>query len=488
MTRSTALVIGAGLGGLAAALELSRRGLQVTVVEATDHPGGRCDSVRLGEHVLDAGPTLLAMPDVVARIFTDTGADMHDYLQLRQVLPNYVVHAAAGDRLAFHPDLDAMTQEVDRWQPGAGVAFRRWYQEAGLAYRASRRAVLERNFTGLGSYLRAPLSPRELWHLLSGGRLDGYLGRFFADRRLRDAFGFQTLYLGMAPAEAPALFTLLAFLELAEGIWQPAGGMGRLGDALARLARDRGVRFRYRTAVTEVLRDGPRASGVRLADDSMLPADLVVINADLPVAHRTLLQETVPRHRLGASAAVLYLALEGRLPDQPHHAIYLPTDPAASYRSVCARGELPEDLFLYAASPSVTQRELSPEGEQGLYVLTMAPHLGQLDAWEEQAPALRARMLDRLSSRLGVDLQPRVKASAWIDPRDFARRGLEAGAAFGFSHSLSQVAGLRPSNRHPTLHNLYFAGANTHPGGGVPMVLLSGRLAAERALHEHSLV
>jgi phytoene desaturase len=319
------------------------------------------------------------------------------------------------------------------------------------------------------------------------GKLDRYLGRYFRDRRLKDAFGFQTLYLGMSPFDSPALYALLPTIEILEGLWYPQGGMARIPEAIARLAEAKGATLRLSSPVSRIEQKGGRASGVRLASGERLAADLVVCNADLPFAYRKLLDAPPPaRHdtlRVGMSCALLHLGLAGKAEGLAHHNLYLPRETAASYREVCNGGGLPEDLFLYVSAPSVTQPELAPGGES-LYLLTMAPNLKTPLDWDAAGDLLRERMIARLEREI-PDLRSRIRFERRTTPSDFERDlSLAWGAPFGFTHHLDQVAYFRPSNRHPDLGNLYFVGANTHPGGGVPMVLLSAKLVTERIAQE----
>lgn len=482
-----AIVVGAGLGGLASALRLAVDGWKVSILEARDRVGGRCDAVEGEGFRMDAGPTLLVMRDVLEALFRDAGEALDDHLRLRQVTPNYRVRFADGSTLTFHPDIERMAQEVERLAPGSAAGFRKLMREAEKTYRSGRKGVLERNFTGLSDYVRAPIPPQEGLRMVTMGTLDRYLGRFFEDRRLKDAFGFQTLYLGMSPADSPALYALLPAIEILEGIWYPEGGMASIPQAIAQLAEAKGVTIRLDARVTALETERGRVKAVKLEGGERLEADLVVCNADLPAAYRDLLDEPPPsrhsRMRVGASCFLLYLGIEGKLPELSHHNLFLPRDTARSYHEVCQRGGLPEDLFLYAVAPSVTQPDLAPGGES-LYLLTMAPNLKAPIDWDEAGGMLRARMLDRLEREI-PDLRARIRFERRMAPPDFARDlAIGWGAPFGFTHHLDQVAYFRPPNRHRRLGNLYFVGANTHPGGGVPMVLLSAKLVAERIAAE----
>ena len=482
-----AVVIGAGLGGLATALRLSLMGWKVTLVEARSRVGGRCDLIEGKGFRMDAGPTLLVMRDVLESLFADAGERLDDHLSLRQVTPNYHVHFADGSRLAFHPDVEKLAAEIETLSPGAGTGFRRLMHDAYRTYRSGRAGVLERNYTRLADYVTSPIPPLEGLRMVTLGKLDRYLGRYFQDRRLKDAFGFQTLYLGMPPYDSPALYALLPAVEILEGLWYPEGGMGRIPEAIAHLAEARGVTLRLSSPVKRIEHAGRQASGVLLASGERVAADLVVCNADLPTATRTFLDFPPPaRHsrlKVGMSAFVLHLGITGKAEGLVHHNLYLPRSTARSYQEVCEKGRLPEDLFLYVSVPSITQPDLAPEGES-LYVLTMAPNLKHPLNWDAEGDLLRERMISRLEREI-PDLRRRIRFERRTAPPDYERDlGLAWGAPFGFTHHLDQVAYFRPSNRHDRLGNLYFVGANTHPGGGVPMVLLSAKLVTERIAQE----
>jgi phytoene desaturase len=447
-----------------------------------------CEAFEAAGYRLDLGPTLLVMKDVLEALFADAGERLEDHMRFRRVVPNYEVRFADGERLTFWPDRARMAAEVERLEPGAGPGFHRLLDEARGMYRDGRRAVLERNFRHLGDALTAPIAPMAGLALLSRGRLDGYLGRFFRDRRLRDAFGFQVLYLGMSPYDSPALFALLAAIELDEGILFPEGGMASIATAIAKVASARGVAFRYGTRVRHIDTDGDRATGVTLADGSRLDAELVVANASLPTAYRELLDEAPPkRHdrlRPGASAFVMAMGLDTRLDGLGHHTLVLPADTRKTYAQLDA-GRLPDELFMYLCAPSVTQPELAPPGGTCLYALTMAPHTRSGLDWDAEAPRLRARMLDRLDALGFGDVRPHLRAERVMHPGRYeGELGIAWGTPFGATQHLDQVGPCRPANRHRAYGNLYFTGANTHPGGGVPMVLLSARLVAERVARE----
>jgi phytoene desaturase len=315
-------------------------------------------------------------------------------------------------------------------------------------------------------------------------RLYPWVSSFFKDERLRVALSFQSMYLGMSPFDGPALYALLPFTELGLGLYFPMGGMQAIAQALARLARELGVSIRCNTEVVHVQREGPRVVGVRLAGGALERADVVVINADLPYAYRKLLDEPHPRQeqfKYTGSAFLMHLGVRRTYPKLLHHNLYVPRDFRRSMDAVFREPRIPDDPAYYICNPNKTDPSLAPPGHENLMVLVPTAHEVEAIDWEREGPRFQEAMLERLE-RLGLTrLRESIVCARVFTPRDLRIHwNAERGAAFGLAHGLDQIGYLRPHNRHATLRNLYFVGASTHPGTGVPMVLISGKLVAER--------
>ena len=486
--QSHAIVVGAGLGGLSAAIRLRLQGRRVTVVERLPHVGGRANVWEAEGFKFDTGPTLLLMVEHLRAVFEAAGKRLEDYLDLVQLDPNYRVHFADGSALTLSSKLNTLLAEVERIEPGAGGPLLRFLAATGELYRIGMRDFVERNFTtptsffslqNLGLLFKAQVATK-LYKLVS---------RYFKDERLRRAFSFQSMYLGLSPYDSPAIYALLPYTEMAGGLFFPKGGMHAVPDALARLARDLGVVIRLGEEVSEVTRVGDRATGVALADGQRLSGDLVVVNADLPLAYKRLLGEPHPgdaRFSYTCGAYLMFLGVNRPYPALLHHNLVVPDDLKACMDDIFHHQRVPADPAFYVCNPSKTDPTLAPPGCENLYVLVPVPHEVEGLDWAAAGPALRERMYARLEAFGLHDLRHHVVAEKILTPREF-RLDLrcEAGAAFGLAHGMDQVGWLRPHNRHASIENLYFVGASTHPGTGVPMVLISGKLVAERVALEH---
>ena len=487
--RLSAVVVGAGVGGLAAAARLAHAGIAVQVVEQTSAPGGRCAQLQVDGYTFDMGPTILLMPEVVERTFQALGRRMSDYLRLHRCDPNYTLRFRDGSRLTFTSELTRMGEELERIEPGSFARFLRFLALGRVQYRTSLDQFVSRNFDHLGQFL-TPASLRGIFRARAHRRLYSVASAFFRDERLRAAVTFQTMYLGISPYESPAVYGLLPFSELGVGIFFPEGGLFALPRALERLAREVGVRIAYRTRVKRITFEGKRATGVLLEDGTHLAADLVLCNADLPWAYRNLVDPAVTRLRRAerlrytSSGYMLYLGLDRRVPELGHHNVFLGRDYRGSFDDIFRRFRVPADPSFYVAVPGRTDPSLAPAGRDGLYVLVPVPRQHPSLDWSTEGPRVRAKVFERLREE-GLDLEPHVVTERVFTPDDWATEfSLEHGSAFGLSHHFFQVGPFRPSNQDPTVRNLFFVGASTQPGTGLPTVMLSAELVVERMRRE----
>jgi phytoene desaturase len=484
-----AVVIGAGLGGLGTAIRLQLAGWQVTVLEKNETVGGRCNVIREGGFTFDTGPTLLLMRDVLDDLFAYAGRRLSDYLDLTRVSPNYRVHFADGSGITLSADLDRLESDLEAFESGAGLAFRRYLADAGYKYQVSRDRFVERNFTSWRQFATA----KNLYYLLATNtlrKLDRHAERYFRDPRLVAAFTFQTMYLGLAPADAPAIYSLLPYTEMEEGIWFPRGGMYSIAESLSRLAAELGVRILTGQTVTGLALQGKRVVGVHVANGDDLPASVVISNADLPYSYAGLVPEghrgrftarTLRRLNYGSSAFLLYLGFNREYPELNHHDVYLSGDTAGNFEAIFRDGVLPSDPSYYVCAASRTDRSLAPPRNEAIYVLVPVPRLSDRVDWDLEGAAFKETIFRKLESGALPDLRSHLVFERTYTPREFASDyNLMNGSAFGLSHGFRQVGYLRPSNKARDIDNLYFVGASTVPGGGVPMVLIGSRLTAER--------
>lgn len=491
------VVIGAGVGGLATAIRLQRAGHRVTVLERNATVGGRANVWQCDGYRFDTGPSLLLMPDVYRELFHAAGRCLDEYVELVQITPNYRLHFEDGASLEAATDPRAMAAALDRIERGAGARLPAFMADAGYKYRAARERFISRTFTNPAQFV----TPRNLVELLRTGALRNlfrHAGRYFRDERLRLALTFQSMYLGISPLDAPAIYALLPYTELAEGIWFPRGGIYALILAMRRLAEELGVEIHTGAEAVALDIAGGRVHSVGLCDGRTIPAGVVVANADLPSAYRRLVPEHLrpdfPDRKLAgmrytASAYMLYLGVDRTYAQLGHHNVFLAGDFRANFDAIFRDYTLPERPSLYVNVPSRTDPTFAPPGCDAIYVLVPVPHMqrGAID-WRRDEPAFRARVLDRLEQVGLCDLRRHIAVARAFTPLDWQQTyHLAYGSAFGLGHDFRQIGYFRPGNRAKKIANLYFAGASTVPGTGVPLVIIGSRLVAERILREQAL-
>jgi phytoene desaturase len=481
-------VIGAGLGGLATAARLPHAGYRVTVLERHDGPGGRAGLWESAGFRFDTGPSLVLMREYWEQLFTDVGRRFEDYVTLIQLDPNYRIHYPDGSTLEVTSRINALLDNMEALQPGVSQGLLRFLARSGDLYRKGL-AFVDRNMHEPS----AMFSLRHLGMLLGTGALGSLrrmVGKFIADERLRDALTFQSLYLGLSPYESMAIYSLLPYTEIAGGLYYPMGGIHQLSLALAQVASELGADLRYGTAVSRIERDRSRATGVTLADGGRLAADLVVSNADLPYTYASLLGEPYPnidRMDFSCSVVLMYLGVSRRYDQLLHHNLVVPRDMRTACEDIFRRHRMPEEPPFYICAPGRTDPSVAPPGCESLFVLVVAPSQdpGRPIDWAVEGPRVEARMLERLEAFGLEGLRQHLVTGRLFTPDDFRRDfGNLRGEAFGLSHGLGQIGYLRPHNRHPAVRNLYFVGQSTHPGCGLPMVLISARCVAERVMAE----
>jgi len=490
--KPTAIVIGAGIGGIATAARLAKNGYSVTVLEKNETPGGRCNQIVQDGHRFDIGPTLFLMPEVWEETFASLGEKMEDYLDLRRIDPTYKVHFEDGLQLELTSDIGKMQTQLESVEPTAFTGFLAYIAEGAKHYKLSLEKFVGRNFYNIFQYFSLKNLPL-IFQLKALQKHYNNTGRFFKDERLKAAFTFQNMYLGLSPYDAPATYSLLQYTELAEGVWYPMGGMYAGIQALVKVAEKLGVKFIYSAPVKKLETNGKKVLGAILEDGRTFSADVFVGNADLPYIFKELLPDPVEAKKLDeklytCSTIMFYWGVDKQYPQIQHHNIFLGGDYKASFDQIFEDHDLPESPSFYVHAPAHTDPAAAPEGQDTLYVLVPVGHLDAASEqdWEERIRRARQTIFDRLSKDMGIDdLQEHIKFETVYQPKVWKERfNLEKGAAFGLSHNFWQVGFLRPQNRNKKYRNLYFAGASTHPGTGLPIVLLSAKLTTERILLE----
>ncbi|HAY82355.1 MAG TPA: phytoene desaturase [Planctomycetaceae bacterium] len=484
------VIIGAGPGGLASAMLLAHAGLDVTVIERQPYVGGRTSSIHSGGFRFDRGPTFFLYPRILSEIFAQTGYSLFDEVDLRRLDPQYRLAFGAGGQLDATPDVPRMEAEIRRLAPGEEGGFQQFMAENRNKLERFT-SILERPFHSIRDLFRGDIL-RALPLLRPWRSLHREVGKHFRDPRLQLAFTFQGKYLGMSPFQCPSLFSILSFLEYEHGVWHPIGGCGAVSQVMARIARQLGAKIVLNEAVEEVRFEGRRATGVRTAND-VYDCDALIINADFAQAMKRLVPDrlrrrwkdaTIAKKKFSCSTFMLYLGMEGRQDDLPHHTIFLSENYRQNLRDIETCKRLPESPSFYVQNPSVTDPTLAPEGRSTLYVLVPVPHQTASIDWHREAEPFRRRVLQQLE-RIGIkNVDRRCRVQHVVTPQDWEHQGIYRGATFNLAHSLRQMLHLRPRNRFEDLDSVYLVGGGTHPGSGLPTIYSSARITSETLMDD----
>jgi len=481
--RPHAVVIGAGFGGLAAAVRLGARGWRVTIVEKLDAPGGRAYVFRQDGFTFDAGPTIITAPYLLEELWALCGKRMADDVTLRAMDPFYRIRFDDGTWFAAHADPARTREQIARLAPGDLEGFDRFLRDSEAIYRVAFGDLADKPFHRIGTLLAA--APAMI-------RLQGYrtvfgkVGDYFRDPKLRIAFSFHPLLIGGNPLTTTAYYCLIAHLERIHGVHYAMGGMGALVQGIAGLVAGLGGRIRCHAEVAEITVENNRATGIRLADGERIAADIVVSNADAGWTYAKLLgghkrrrwtDRKLARARFSMSLFVWYFGTSRRYEEVDHHSMVLGPRYEELLRDIFRRKRLADDFSLYLHRPTATDPSLAPPGCDAFYVLSPVPHLGSGTDWASRAEPYRAAVQKRLEETVLPGLGECLATSRVMTPQDFRDRLLSLnGAAFSLEPQLFQSAWFRPHNRSEEVEGLYLVGAGTHPGAGVPGVISSAKV------------
>jgi len=491
-------VIGAGMGGLASAIRMAIRGASVTVFEQGPRPGGKMNQWACDGWTFDTGPSLLTMPWVLRDLFADAGCALDDYLTLDPVDPVCRYRFADGAHLDVTTDSARMAANIEALSPRDVPALSRFLAYAGDLYATAAEPFLRHPMRpdalmrARNDLFRFGFRPRDLAKVASLRSVHGTVQRFFHDPRLRQVFDRYATYNGSSPYHAPAAFCLIPFVEFSTGAWHPRGGMYRIAEELTALAERLGVTLRLDTPVAAITHRHGKATGVCLASGEAIAADAVISNVDVLTTYERLLDVDAPgvwtmraalrKREPSYSAFLLLLGTRRAFPELPHHSIFFSENYRAEFADIRARRVPPTDPTIYVCRATATDPSAAPPGCDNLFVMVNVPYLDGRTDWQPLAPHYRNLVLNALRRR-GLDIAPQIAVEAtWTPETIMHAYGAQRGAIYGFASNGRGAAFLRPPNQSPIMKNLYFAGGSTHPGGGVPLALLSGRIAADLVL------
>ena len=480
-----AVVIGAGIGGLALAIRLQAAGIDTTVIEARDRPGGRAYVWERGGFTFDAGPTVITDPACLAELWTLGGRKMSDDVELLPVTPFYRLQWPDGTTFDYSNDDTVLHREIAKLNPADVEGYRRFLDYSAAVHSEGYVKLGAVAFLDFKSMLAAApaLVRQQAWKSVYARVSD-----FIADDKLRQAFSFHTLLVGGNPMATSAIYALIHKLEKDGGVWYARGGTNRLVSGMAKHFERLGGTILLGDAVSRIHAEDNRVTGVALRSGRHIEASAVACNSDVMHSYRDLLD-----HRRGAQAArrlerkswtpslfVLHLGVRGVFPDIPHHMILFGHRYRELLDDIYHRGVISDDVALYLHHPSASDPSIAPPGHSGFYALAPVPHLGHAPVdWAIEGDRLAARIVDLLEQRLIPDLGDRIVTCHHYAPDDFAADlSAHMGSAFSLSPSLTQSAWFRTHNRDEVIDNLYFVGAGTHPGAGIPGVVASAKATA----------
>ena len=493
MLPKRAIVIGAGIGGMMTAAHLARRGLTVTVCEKNPRPGGRCGQFERDGHRFDTGPTLLVMPLVYRDEFAALGESIEDRLDLQRVDPSYRLVFDDGHELNLTTDMHALCEQLEAIEPGSFQGFLHYMDEGHRHYHVAMEHLVDRDFRKPTEFFNLRNLPL-LYRLKPLANHYRNMARYFKTPRLKAAFTFQDVYMGLSPFEAPSTFSMMQYTELAHGVWYPKGGMYSVVEALFNIALEHGVEFRLGDAVERIDVNDKQATGVTLASGEQLKADAVIANADLPYVYNELLPtngyaKQLKNKRYSCSVVSFFWGVDKPYPELGPHTLFLADDYRENFDAIIDDLNLPRNPSLYIHAPSRLEADAAPTGQDTLIGIVPVGHLadGTAQDWRQIRDEARKAIFQRLKI-LGIDdLQDHIKFEVNYTPLSWRKRyNLMKGATHGLSHTLPQLGYLRPRNRHAQYHNLYFVGASTHPGTGVPTALVCARHVANRVVDEQA--
>ncbi|MEZ6140673.1 MAG: phytoene desaturase family protein [Zavarzinella sp.] len=488
-----AIIIGAGPGGLAAALLLAHAGLKVRIFERLPRVGGRCSAIEADGFRFDLGPTFFLYPLVLERIYRRIGRNLRAEVPMVRLDPQYRLVFGEGGELRCSSDITRMAEELATMAPADAANLQRYMSENRHKL-ASFRPALERPFlkwTDLLSWDLIKLLPI----LRPWASVEGDLRRYFQDPRTRLAFSFQSKYLGMSPFQCPSLFTILSFLEYEYGVHHPIGGCSAVSEAMASLAEDMGVEISCGESVEQILWEGNKAVGVTTSSGSYATNDLV-INGDFSrMMHRLVpdhlrkrwKERSIAKKKYSCSTFMMYLGIDGCYDQLDHHTIYTSAKYEENLADIDA-GRLTKDCSFYVQNASVTDSTLAPEGKSTLYVLAPVPNLRAGVNWQAETTAFRNNLMEQMQ-KVGIkDLQNRIRYEKIVTPQDWdVAYEVHHGATFNLAHNLKQMLHLRPRNRFEDLQSVYLVGGGTHPGSGLPVIYESARITARLMLQDRGM-
>lgn len=478
------VIVGAGLAGLSAALRLAGAGRSVTVIERESVPGGRSGLLQKEGYNFDTGPTVLTMPSLIEDAFNSVGEEMKDWLDLIPLRPLYRAFYHDGSQLDVYPDTKEMEAEIAKViGPEEAIGYRNYVDFVTKLYKYEINDFIDRNIDSPFGLL----TPNLARLVAIGGfrKLSPKVSQFLKDPRTQKVYSFQAMYAGVSPQQALAIYAVIAYMDSVNGVFFPRGGMHAVPRALAAAAEKHGVKFKYSTTAATIEKSNGRATAVITTDGERIPCDALILNPDLPVAWKELIGKepwSIKRLNYSPSCVTMLVGSKKSYDHIAHHNIHFGASWDGVFDELINKKILMTDPSILVTVPSLDDKSLTPPGKESYYVLFPTPNLDADIDWKVTGPKYRDQMVKTLEQRGYTDFGDSIEVEHLTTPLDWEAQGMARGAPFASAHTFFQTGPFRPRNLAAGFENIVFAGSGTQPGVGVPMVLISGRLAAERIL------
>jgi phytoene desaturase len=489
--KRSAVIIGAGIGGIATSIYLAKNGYNVSVFEKNQTAGGRCGQLIRDGHRFDLGATMLIMPGIYREIFESLGIPLFEDANIKPLKNLYKIYFDNNDVLTFSTDKNLMKSEHEMLEPGSYAKAEKYITDGYEIFQVGMNKLIDRNFDNLFQFTNF----RNLGMLV---KLKTYISnfnyarKFFRNQHLRMAYTFQNIYVGQSPFDSPALFSMVPAAELTEGSFFPVGGMYTIVEKLLACAHSCGVQFHYNKPVKRIRLTGSKAESIILEDGSEIRADIIVANADLPYVYRELLPDAgksrkLDRLKYSCSAICFHWGLDKVYPQLGHHSVFLSDGFREGLDSIFKDKSISDTPSFYVHAPVRTDPAAAPENHDTLSFIVGAGHVDKKKRqdWEVLKKKTRLAVIRRLKQLGMEDIEEHIKFEICYTPENWESAcNISRGSVFGsLAHNLLQMGYFRPHNQHSRYKNVYFVGGSTHPGNGIPNILLSAKLTSERILN-----
>ncbi|TMW73065.1 phytoene desaturase family protein [Alteribacter natronophilus] len=488
MGKKRVAVIGGGLGGLSAAISLASDGHEVKVLEKNERAGGKLNQRSGKGYTFDTGPSILTMPWVLEKLFKSAGRDLSDYMTITRIEPGWRCFFEDGTCMDMVADIPQMLHELKQVNPADARKYFDYLQYTQDLYELCRKSFYKESISGL-SELRQLHSLKELLGFDPMRTVADGTGRYFKDKRIQQMFNFLAMYVGSSPYHAPAVLSQLAYVQLGIGVHYVEGGMYNIARGMLKLLDELGAEVVTDAEVTGIVTEGNRASGVELADGTVEEADLIVSNLEVIPAYESLVEPSVSVKRAAelekdfipsVSGLVLLLGVNRKYPQLAHHNFFFAEDMENEFRQIYDDGVPADDPTVYIGVSAKSDSSQAPEGKENLFVLTHVPPLKKGESWEEYRESYREKVIAKLERQGLTGLREAIEFEYQFIPDDLqSLYGANGGSIYGVAADKKKNGGFKIPSRSDLYDNLYFVGGSTHPGGGVPMVTLSGQLTAD---------